>query len=75
MRHIKPGTGFWNITRYPYGGDFGRAFKDRPLNCDLIPGSFEQGKGWTVKLLENCGHNKMGDFVKVHDDSLSVELT
>lgn len=25
---VKKGTGYWNLTRYPWGGDFNRAQKD-----------------------------------------------
>ena len=75
MRYIESGTGFWNVTRYPRGGDFGRAFKDRPLACELILASYNpRFNEWKVKLLEDCGHSKTGDYVMVNERYLSVEL-
>jgi len=75
MRHIESGAGFWNVEHYPRGGDFGRAFKDRPLTCELIPASYESHfREWKVKLLEDCGHHKAGDSVMVNERYLSVEL-
>lgn len=73
MRYIKSGAGFWNVTYYPYGGDFGRAFKDRPLSVEF-EGNSGRPNQWAVILLEDCGRNKKGDRVIVDTENLSVEL-
>jgi hypothetical protein len=33
---IRRGHGYWDITCYPYGGDFKRAPKDKDLLCEII---------------------------------------
>lgn len=33
---LKKGFGYWDITRYPYGGDFRRAVENTPV--EIIPG-------------------------------------
>jgi hypothetical protein len=72
MKTIEPGAGFWNVTRYPYGGDFGRASREKPLPVrDQTPAG-RPGES-TVVLLEACGHNKAGDRVVVRDQYLKEE--
>lgn len=31
MRFIKQGYGYWDVTKYPYGGDFRRAKDNTPI--------------------------------------------
>ena len=38
---LKPGWGYWDVTRYPYGGDFHRSSGE--LTGKIIPGPVKRG--------------------------------
>lgn len=40
---IKPGCGFWNVTKLPKGGDFKRSVKGVPFRVELIAEKYEDG--------------------------------
>ena len=74
---IKPGAGFWNVTRYPYGGCFGRAdIKSQGLRVALKERNVNGGNGAEsrVMLLESFARShKIGDDLIVRNELLEDE--
>jgi hypothetical protein len=50
MQFIKQGYGYWDVTKYPYGGDFRRATEDRPIK-EVLGGEIGSRES-RVKLLD-----------------------
>lgn len=52
MRFIKQGYGYWDVTKYPYGGNFRRAAENRPI-AEVLEQLTVKGRSETkVKLLD-----------------------
>ena len=68
---IKASCGFWNVTRYPYGGDFGRAPRLNGLAVELVERDCMPAQA-KVRLLEDyANHHKKGDLLVVRHELLS----
>jgi hypothetical protein len=48
MAILKSGWGYWDVSKYPYGGHFGRASKD--TQCETIDGPVKYPDEKRVKL-------------------------